>query len=85
MNPKYRTLFNDNFTEEKYINLIDNITNYDNIINNNITTNNMHVFNSIRVKDILNNAMERVKNIDNQLPTIPLFLKIEIPGIKQLS
>jgi hypothetical protein len=36
----------------------------------------MHIFNSIRVKDILNNAMERVKNIDNELPTIPLFLTL---------
>ena len=60
----------------KQDNLIDNITNYDTIIDSNITTNNMHIFNSIRVKEIMNNALERVNVVDNKLLTIPLFLTL---------
>ena len=56
-------------------NLINDIHNFDNIINNNVTTHEMNIFKTGRVLEIINTAKERLMNSDTpQMPIIPLFI-----------
>jgi hypothetical protein len=59
----------------KHDNLITDIYNYDNIINNYITSNDMHIFKTSRVNEIINKAKTRLMNATiPQMPIIPLFI-----------
>jgi hypothetical protein len=57
--------------------LINDIYNYDNIVNNFITSNDMHVFKTSRANEIINNAKRRLNNSPApQIPIIPLFITL---------
>jgi hypothetical protein len=55
--------------------LINDIYNYDGIVNNFVTSNDMHIFKTSRVKEIINTAKTRLMNSSTpQMPIIPLFI-----------
>jgi hypothetical protein len=59
----------------KHDNLITDIYNYDNIINNYVTSNDMHIFKTRRVNEIIDTAKTRLTNATNQqLGILPLFI-----------
>jgi hypothetical protein len=56
-------------------NLINDIYNYDMIVNNFVTSNDMHIFKTSRVKEIINKAKTRLATSSTpQIPIIPLFI-----------